>query len=192
MGRWLARIGVLPSPPSGDAVWGCAVVEQQRRLVIDLMAGKLSDEAARRELTAHMVRVASYRGSDVRLATSTLLAPNVWPRRPVPSCWWRWRVIGAFPMRGAHINAQEMTAALAALRWRFRRSSKIRARFAHLLDSQVCIGVLCKGRSSSQIMRRLLRKTASLLLCSSSQIVLLYVKTDDNPADAPSRWFGGE
>ena len=75
---------------------------------------------------------------------------------------------------------------------RFRRSSEIRARFAHLLDSQVCIGLLCKGRSSSQIMRRLLRKTASLLLSSSSQIVLLYVKTDDNPADAPSRWFGGE
>ena len=188
LGRWLFRVGVLSEAPSGDDAWGVACREEERRVLGELLRDELSAADACRELTAHMVRIASYRGSDVRLATGTLLSPNVWPRRPVPSDWWRWRVVGSFPLAGEFINILELTAALAAFKWRMRRVSEIRGRFGHLLDSQVCIGVLCKGRSSSQILRRVLRKCAALLMAASAQGVYLYVRSEDNPADRPSRW----
>ena len=141
-----------------------------------------------KEMTRQFYRTASYRGSDVRLATGVLQSPDLWPRRTVDPSWWKWRVVLAYRCCGSHINVLEMRAAVAALRWRCRSRGQLRVRFGHLLDSQVCISVITKGRSSSQQLRFELRRFNALMLASSNQGAYVYVRTDLNPADAPSRW----
>ena len=67
------------------------------------------------------------------------------------------------------------------------------ARFLHLLDSQVAIGVVSKGRSASLPLARVADKIAALTLAGRLRPLVAYVATDDNPADAPSRkrlWRG--
>eukprot|EP00973_Karenia_brevis_P049213 6826182-Karenia_brevis.AAC.1 len=49
-----------------------------------------------KELSAQLVKVilenAMYKGSDVRLATGTMLRPGTWPRKSFMPWWWRWAV----------------------------------------------------------------------------------------------------
>ena len=86
-----------------------------------------------------------------------------------------------------HINLLEMRAVLTALKWRFARKGWIRTRFVHLVDSQVCLHALARGRSSSRKLRRTLLRINSLLLASGAHGVWTYVHTELNPADRPSR-----
>lgn len=81
----------------------------------------------------------------------------------------------------------EMRAVLTALRWRLSKKGWLNTRFVHLVDSQVCLHSLARGRSSSRKLRRTLLRVNSLLLASGSHAVWAYIHTDDNPADAPSR-----
>ena len=103
--------------------------------------------------------------------------------------WWAWRVVVSYPLGGAHINALELKACLASLRWRLRRRGMCRSRFVHFADSQVCLAVMVKGRSSSKVLRFILRRYNSLMLASSSYAAYAYVHTLINPADRPSRWW---
>ena len=64
-------------------------------------------------------------------------------------------------------------------------------RFAHLMDSQVCLAVVTKGRSSSRRLNRVLRKVAALLVATGSYAIVGYVSTGVNPADGPSRLIWG-
>ena len=75
-----------------------------------------------------------------------------------------------------HINVLEMRAVLTALRWRFSKKGWLCTRFIHLVDLQVCLHALARGRSSSRKLRRTLLRIDSLVGI-----------TDQNPADAPSR-----
>ncbi|CAK0803102.1 unnamed protein product [Prorocentrum cordatum] len=61
---------------------------------------------------------------------------------------------------------------------------QINSRFVHILDSQVCIGVLCKGRSSVWGLQKILARIVSLLLAGSLHPHWVYVRSADNPADA--------
>ena len=142
---------------------------------------------AGQELVKSAHRAAMYKGCDVRLATGILQRPGLWPRKPFPSNCWRWKVVVAYKRQGAHINVPEMHALCAAVRWRLRQPGALNSRFLHLVDSQVCMTVLVKGRASSDQLREPLRRCCALLLASSCAVVLAYVATDDNPADEPSR-----
>ena len=137
-----------------------------------------------------MLRNVIYKGSDVRMADCSLSNLASWPRRTIRPERWHWKVILSYGMHGQHINLLEMQAVLAAIRWRCRNASNIKSRFIHLCDSQVCISVLAKGRSSSRVMNHLLKKVNALTLATGMQMSLSYVRTDLNPADRPSRWAG--
>ena len=110
-------------------------------------------------------------------------------RASIPSNLWRWKTVCGWRWSGSseHINVLEMRAVLTALQWRFARKGWIRTRFLHLVDSQVCLHALARGRSSSRKLRRTLLRINSLLLASGAHGVWTYVHTELNPADRPSR-----
>ena len=134
------------------------------------------------------LRRAEYRGSDVRLDTGMLLRPERAPRITInPHLWvwssklaWRWQ-------HPAHINLLEMRACLRSFMWRSRSKRFYKARIMHLLDSQVCLAVLVKGRSSSVQLNALLRRFAALVLACDVLPLFAYIKSEFNPADRPSR-----
>ena len=101
---------------------------------------------------------------------------------------WAWSTAISIPLRyQSHINVLEMRMYLSAVEWRLRRCSNQGTRFLHLLDSQVCLGVAAKGRSSSHQLNRLCRRLCALLMAGELYPLLAYVATDENPADEPSR-----
>ncbi len=142
------------------------------------------------ELIKLTLRNVSHKGTDVRLSTGTFARPDCWPRKSFDPRGWSWRIIFSYPAEGDHINVAELKAILAAMRWRVRSVQGHCCRCVHLSDSQVCIGVLTKGRSSSRQLQRVAHRINCLLLASSVQLALVFVRTDWNPADRPSRWRG--
>ena len=73
------------------------------------------------------------------------------------------------------------------LRWRCRTTQRLGSRFFHLLDSQVAIAVLCKGRSSSWKMNQVLRRISALTLAAGLIPAYGYFMSQWNPSDGPSR-----
>ena len=67
-------------------------------------------------------------------------------------------------------------------------SEEIGMKCVHVVDSQVVLAVVVKGRSSSLQLNRVLKKLNCLLIASGMKLCLAYVSTDQNPADRPSRW----
>ncbi len=92
----------------------------------------------------------------------------------------RWR----FP---DHINVLEIRAVSAAVRWALKFPNSFGHRLCILSDSQVAIGALRKGRSSSPVLLRRLRSVASWLLASGVRLLLSWIPSELNPADEPSR-----
>lgn len=104
-----------------------------------------------------------------------LVVDNVWST--IVSSRWK---------RQEHINVLELRSLCTAVRWLLSRRDSGR-RVMILSDSQVVIGAVSKGRSSSQHLLRRLRHLSALLLASGLQLRLRYVRSADNPADGPSR-----
>jgi hypothetical protein len=140
------------------------------------------------ELCAELFRRASHRGTEVRLGVRLSGTPSIWPLSPIPAALFVWKVVLAFPLDEAHINVQEMRAVLSSFRWRLRRKEELGMRCLHLVDSQVSMLALAKGRSSSSCLTYVLRRINALVLAGGLQPAFGYVRTDDNPADRPSRW----
>lgn len=92
----------------------------------------------------------------------------------------RWR-------RSEHINVLECRAVLTALRWLLSRPSLIGRRVLLLSDSAVAVAALNKGRSSSYPLLRCLRAMSALLLASGTRLMVRWIPSSANPADAPSR-----
>jgi hypothetical protein len=88
---------------------------------------------------------------------------------------------------GAHNNILEAEAYLLWLRWLLRSSCRHGCRAVCLVDSKVVLGGVVKGRSSSAPILRVLRRVAALTLAGDLLVRLVYVPTECNPADAPSR-----
>ena len=136
-----------------------------------------------------LLRAASHRGGDIRITTGDLLRPDTWPRRAVPSAMWNWKVCLSFKwQQSEHINSLEVRSFLSTLRWRLQKPKNVGTRFLHLLDSQVAIAVIIKGRSSSYSLSKLMERVSALVLAGGLAPSLAYVATWDNPADRPSRW----
>lgn len=143
IGQKLFSMGFLTDPPSPNRCWGtssssCSV--------------PVSDESHEMAAVRLLRRNVMYRGGDVRLASQTLLSPSAWPRKPMDLSRWNWEVVLSFPLGGQHINVLELHAILSTLKWRLRKSLSFGKRFAHAVDSQVCIAVCCTGRSGSRIL----------------------------------------
>ena len=134
-----------------------------------------------------------YCGRDVR-SVSLSGPPDRWPRDAVNPGWWKWRVMIQYQWhekKDEHINIKEGRSYLAALRWRLRVKKHIGTVGLHLMDSQVFLGAMAHGRSSSVGVSGIVDRCNALILASGYRQLLGYVSTDVNPADKPSRW-GGE
>ena len=141
-------------------------------------------------LCSKLCGLVSVKGEDILLSAET--EPQIKHHRlrsSVPAKLWKWRTICGWKWTGAkeHINCLELRAVLTSVRWRLEKKRQARVRFIHLVDSQVVLHSLARGRSSSRKLRRTLLRINSLLLATGSAGVWAYVHTSQNPADRPSR-----
>jgi hypothetical protein len=99
---------------------------------------------------------------------------------PIISSGWNWE---------EHINQLELRSVSTAIRWVLSHPSSSRGRLLLLSDSQVAVGALSKGRSSSFPILRCLRPISAMLLGSGLRVYARWIASADNPADEPSRLF---
>ena len=99
-----------------------------------------------------------------------------------------WRVISSYHFRQtSHINLQELRAFRREL-CRIARDFNSKGRVQLFMnDSKVVVGAVAKGRSSSYKINGLLRSMVPFMLFGDVTVALLWVETESNPADHPSR-----
>ena len=145
----------------------------------------LSDEKV---LVRRICSRATLRGSDVRLATGELNSPHNIPRQSLDGRFWRWRSTVSVARRyTAHINILELQCVLTALKRRARKPSLHCRKYLHLFDRQVTLSAMSKRRSSSRILTRVLRKANAITLATGIRPIFVFICSDHNPADRPSR-----
>ena len=146
-------------------------------------------------LISRLGTLVSTKGSDILLKAETepvatydklrtTVPAHLWSWKTV--CGWRWKY-GQSPEQQEHINKLELRAVLTSIRWRIFKQRIKKTRFLHLVDSLVSLHILNQGRSSSRSLQRIIKKINALLLLSHTLVLLGYVDTASNPADAPSR-----
>lgn len=96
-------------------------------------------------------------------------------------------VVSSRAVHSAHAGALEAGGVRLALRWFLRSVSRHGRRMVLLVDAQAVLGAVAKGRSSSPSLRREIMRIAALQLAGDVLLKLVYVPSEDNPADAPSR-----
>jgi len=94
----------------------------------------------------------------------------------------RWR-------KQEHINLLELRAVELAIKRLLSSPSSLSRRVLFLCDSQVVVGALSKGRSSSHLLLRRLRGIAALLLAGNLRLHVRWIPSETNPADEPSRRY---
>ena len=178
----LAHNGFLesPSPISllrGESLWS-----------LSCSGGPRPASAQTFEIIREISRCQIHRGREIRNLT-VRGPPGLMPRTAIPAAWWSWRVVVAYSFRttNEHINAKELCALLSSVQWRLRSKSNVASRGLHVLDSAVVIGCVSRGRSPAASLRPILEKSNALMLAGSLVCLLGYVRTEDNPADKPSR-----
>ena len=87
----------------------------------------------------------------------------------------------------AHSGLLECHGVLLTLKWVGRSAKRHHARPVILVDAKTAIGSIAKGRSSAKALRRVLRTVAAYTLACDLLPRLVYVPSESNPADAPSK-----
>eukprot|EP00438_Fugacium_kawagutii_P034498 Skav206642 [mRNA] locus=scaffold5599:32144:35829:- [translate_table: standard] len=173
---------------------GFSVFAQGRLSRLPLNRLPVTSEGSTQLLASKLGNLVSVKGEDILLTTpTTALVKYHRLRASVPSKLWKWRIISGWSWKhgNEHINALELRAILASVRWRLEHMKQFNCRMIHLTDSLVCLHVLSRGRSSSLKLRRIVSKLNALILVGNVQLVWSYIHTDQNPADKPSRWCRG-
>ena len=146
------------------------------------------------ELAQELWRRSEVRGSPVRLdreedlkvSASTPTEPSKFASA-LCECL-RWRVVSSYTFRQtSHINLQELRAfkrELCRVASQFSQRGRVQI---FVNDSKVSVGATAKGRSSSFKVNGLLRSLVPFLLFGDVTIAILWVETQSNPADHPSR-----
>ena len=145
----------------------------------------------RRKEAAEVCRLAERRGDYVRL-TADPADPGEIPRLGQPH---RLRlkqkdfrvIISKKARWQAHSGVLEAHAYLLALRWLARQPSKHHRKVPLLVDAKAVIGAATKGRSSARALRTVLRAAAAHVLAADVLPRIVYVPSESNPADHPSR-----
>lgn len=100
----------------------------------------------------------------------------------------RWATAVSSPWRFKEdIAVLEMRAALTAVRWAASSPALPRSRLLLFSDSAAVAGALAKGRSSSRRLLSCQRRLSALLLCLGVHLVVRWLASANNPADAASR-----
>ena len=157
----------------------------QRRLAY----GYASDQNENiQDLTSLLLGKANHTGSDIRITTGQVMVPRAFPRQSASADWWHWKVnFTCHWKQKEHINALELRSIILALQWRVRHLGNLDCRLLHLTDSYVNMSIISKGRTSSVMLARLLRKLAALCLGFSLFPFLIHVESTENPTDEGSR-----
>jgi len=87
----------------------------------------------------------------------------------------------------AHSGILEAQALLLAVKWVLRSASRQQVRLVLLVDAKTVVGAAAKGRSSSPGLLYIMRQLAAYILAGDLLLRLVYVPSESNPADAPSR-----
>jgi len=126
--------------------------------------------------------------NDIELAVSPIASDDHSCVTSPPIVDESWRTIAASHWRaGEHINVLEARALTTAVRWVLSSPVCVNTRVIMFSDSQVIIGSVLKGRSSSPSLLRRLRSLAALCLSVGLRLRLLWIPSEFNPADGPSR-----
>ena len=86
-----------------------------------------------------------------------------------------------------HINVLELSAVFNFVRYAVRVYGWHQLRLVHVVDSRVVSCVLAKGRSSSKLLNRILRRLCSLLLAADLYLLPVWTISQWNHGDIPSR-----
>ena len=100
---------------------------------------------------------------------------------------WKVAISAQWRRDGDHINALELRAVHAAVRWASRRPGWAGRRLDILVDSSVAAGALRKGRSSSRDLLVRIRQINSAVLAAGVQLNPLWCESSVNPSDGASR-----
>ena len=139
-------------------------------------------------------RLAERRGDYVRLLTEPDDQPEV-PRFGLP-CRLPFhkrdfkQMVSSRAKWPAHSGLLECHGVLLTVKWICRSRARHSHRAVLLVDAKAAIGSILKGRSSARALRRVLRSTAAHCLACNLLLRLLYIPSESNPADGPSRGKG--
>jgi len=87
----------------------------------------------------------------------------------------------------AHSSVLEAHGLALAVRWRARQHKAHHKRLLLLVDAQAIIGCAVKGRTSAKAVRAPLRTFAATCMAADILARILYIPSESNPADEPSR-----
>ena len=143
------------------------------------------------EEAAEVCRMAERRGDYVRL-TADAHDPGEVPRLGRPRRLKLHRkdfktIISAKARWKAHSGVLETHGYLLALKWTTRQTALHHCKIPFLVDAKAVLGAVTKGRSSARALRTLLRGSAAHALAANILPRLVYIPSESNPADAPSR-----
>ena len=87
----------------------------------------------------------------------------------------------------AHSGILEAHGLLLAVKRLLRTQKHFHRRLVVLIDAKAVLGAATKGRTSAPCIRGVLRRLGATLLAANCLLRLVYVPSEENPADAPSR-----
>ena len=87
----------------------------------------------------------------------------------------------------AHSGSLEAHGVILGLKWLLRSPGRHGKRTPVLIDGLTVLGVAAKGRSSAPSIRHEIREISALILAGNLLFQPVYIPSEDNPADAPSR-----
>ena len=134
-------------------------------------------------------RNVSHRGTDVRLDCGLPFVASDFGRRSVDPTMWQWKVLLSYKWKQqGHITMLEAVAVLDLLK-KLTRTAELSDKKAILMvDNQGVVGILAKGRSSARLLQGPLRRISALQIASHVRLLVVWVKSEWNPGDGPSRW----
>lgn len=176
-----ARMGMAPG--------FCAAIEMRCPITRSLSYGApVGAPETIATLTRTLLTRVNHTGSDIRVSSGQVMNPKAYPRQSCCADWWEWEhVFHCRWNKTEHINRLELRSILLALRWRVQRLGAVNSRFVHLTDSYVCMSVVSKGRSSSDVIMSIMRQIAALQLSFNLYPILVHVESTENPTDEASR-----
>ena len=85
------------------------------------------------------------------------------------------------------INLREARTIVFYLQWLLRAVGRRSKRVILFVDSKVAVGAMQKGRSGSAALNALVRKAHCLCMAGGLRLHIVFIPTEHNPADFPSR-----
>ncbi len=160
--QFFQRLVASDASETGVGVVAAKLPESQLKQCADLLPQLPTDDIA---------------SSEVKELISGVTSAVKW--RTIVQSRWRWPI--------EHINLGELRSLHAAVRWAASFPEFRSRKSLFLVDSAVVAAVVSKGRTSSGPLLRRLRPLTALVFAMNARIVVRWIPSAANPADAASR-----